>query len=100
MPANHCIPHTEETKRKISASKKGIPLYRKRRPSIYDNGLEYYRCFCCGGFFLREDFYKNKRTLLGLTSECKKCHTKISIKSRDKETSRIAFKKIQQLGFG
>lgn len=88
MPANHNIPHTSEAKAKMSAAHKGIPLFHKRRPSKIEKGIEVFRCGSCGEFFPRGGFYKNKRTLLGLTSECRKCHAQTAIKSRNPETSK------------
>lgn len=81
----HNIPHTKEAKEKMSVAHKGVPLFHKRRPSKIKNGIEVFRCGTCGNFLPREGFYKNKRTLLGLTSQCRKCHTQTSIKSRNPE---------------
>jgi len=88
MPANHNIPHTEKSKAKMSASHKGIPLLNKRRLSRTENGVEIFRCSSCHNFYPREGFYKNKRTILGLTSECKKCHILTSIKTRNRENGK------------
>lgn len=84
----HNIPHTGETKKKMRQSHLGIPLPHKRRPIKIINGIEFYRCGKCGDFLPREGFYKNKRTILGITSECRKCHSKTSIRSRNKDTAR------------
>ncbi|MFA5324308.1 MAG: HNH endonuclease [Smithella sp.] len=88
MPANHNTPHTKESKKKMSISHKGIPLYYKRRPSKIENGIELFRCCTCKNYFSIDGFYKNKRTILGITSQCKKCHCATTIKSRDLITSR------------
>lgn len=84
----HNIPHTEESKTKMSESHKGIPLEYKRRPIKIVNGTTVYRCSDCHEFKTYENFYKNKRTLLGITSECKLCHGKVGIKTRDKIKAR------------
>lgn len=78
------MPHTEEAKAKMSKSHKGIPLEYKRRPTKIVNGITLYRCSHCHEFKTYESFYKNKRTLLGITTECKLCHSKVSIKTRNK----------------
>jgi formylmethanofuran dehydrogenase subunit E len=84
----HNMPHTEESRLKMSQSHLGIPQYHKRRPAKIINGTEYYRCGKCGEYFSKDGFYKNKRTILGITSECRKCHCETSIKSRDKDNAR------------
>jgi len=86
MPANHCVPHTEEAKRKMSEARKGVPNYAKRRKTKGVNGVVYYQCGRCKQFYPYDGFYKDKRTILGIKSECKKCHTKISILSRTEST--------------
>lgn len=90
MPANHNKPHTAAAKARISAAKTGVPLLSKRRPSRIANGVEVFRCSRCRRFYPRGGFYRNKRTLLGLTSQCRKCHTAVSILSRDPERARTA----------
>lgn len=81
----HNMPHTEKSKVKMSESHIGIPLVNKRRPIINADGKTFYRCSKCHEFKQYEDFYNNKRTILGITSECKKCHCKTSVESRNKE---------------
>ena len=89
MPANHCKPHTAEAKAKISASRKGKPHPHRRRRMVVVDGVERWSCGRCQEFFPRDSFHKNKRTLLGLTSECKRCHNRTSILSRDKDNRRV-----------
>lgn len=90
MPANHRVPHTEEAKAKMSAARRGKPATWKRRPSIELDGVVRYRCGKCGDFLPREGFYTNKRTLLGIKSECRKCHTATALATRDPELKRAA----------
>lgn len=80
----HNTPHSEESKRKMSIAKTGVPLPSKRRPSMAFGGVEYWQCSTCREFFPREGFYKNKRTILGITSECRKCHGATTIRTRNK----------------
>ena len=60
----------------------------KRKPKVI-NGKEYWQCTRCRSYFLKEGFYKEKRSAIGIKSECKKCHVKTSIESRDKDNHRI-----------
>src|SRR3990167_5073086 len=80
----HNKPHTEKAKRKMSAAHTGVPLPGKRRPSKIVGNIEHWRCSSCHQFLPREGFYKNKRTILGITSECRKCHVATAIRTRDK----------------
>lgn len=88
MPANHCKPHSPETRAKMSASHAGKPRPWKHRPSRITAGVQEWRCGKCEQFFPREGFYPNKRTSLGLTSECKTCHQQTSRSSRNMDTAR------------
>lgn len=90
MPANHCMPHTDEAKAKMRASHLGKPAPWRHRQSKEIDGIMLYRCGSCGGFFPVEGFHKSKRTSLGIKSDCKPCHSAISIASRDQETTRAA----------
>ncbi len=89
----HNMPHTMEARKKMSESRKGVPLPHKRRPSVVEDGVTKWKCCDCHKFFPAEGFYKNKRTILGITSECRNCHTKTSMRTRDRskcrETNRV-----------
>jgi len=84
----HNVPHTEEAKAKMSATRTGVPAPWKRRPTKVENGVTLYRCGKCFGFFPFDDFYKSKRTILGIKGECKQCHMRTCIDSRDKDAAR------------
>ena len=84
----HNIPHSEESKKKISEAYKGIENKAKRRKTIIKDGSTLYQCGVCKEFKPYEDFYKNKRTILGITPECKKCHCKECVRTRDKDAKR------------
>lgn len=90
MPANHCVPHTLEARRKMSLAHAGKPRPWKQRPKKTGvNGETFYKCGgSCGKFYPKSGFYRNKRTILGLTSECRTCHGRTSITSRDPVKSR------------
>lgn len=88
MPANHCVPHTAETRAKMSAAHKGKPAPWKRRPTRDVDGIVHYRCGRCAGFFPREEFPKERRTILGIKSNCRPCHSIVSIASRNPATTR------------
>jgi len=87
MPANHCMPHTAAAKAKMSVSHSGKPSPRQRIPKDID-GVPNYRCGRCGDFFPRESFHKSNRTSLGIKTDCKVCHSTVSIASRDPVVAR------------
>jgi 5-methylcytosine-specific restriction endonuclease McrA len=82
MPGNHCTPHTPEARAKMSAALRGLPRFGKRRPSMVVDGITLWRCGRCHWFLRAERFHRNKRTVLGLTSECRSCHNATSIRTR------------------
>ena len=84
----HNTPHSDATKKILSEKLKGLPNYKNRREMRVTDGLTLYRCGACLEFKPFEDFYKNKRTVFGITSACKKCHMESSIRTRDKEKAR------------
>lgn len=84
----HDMPHSEESKKKMSDSHKGIVNNARRRKTIVKDGITLYQCGICKEFKPYEEFYKNKRTILGITPECKKCHCKESIRTRNKDTAK------------
>lgn len=84
----HNKPHTEESKLKMSVAHTGIPNFARRRETVEKDGVTLYKCGKCGEFKPYDEFYKNKRTILGITSECKKCHCATSLQSRDRENAR------------
>ena len=84
----HNKPHTEEARLKMSAARTGIPAHWNRRPTINNNGVTLYRCSTCKDYKHYEEFYKNKRTHLGIKSECKTCHIATSVRTRDKTRAR------------
>lgn len=88
MPSNHCVPHSEETKERIRRAKTGVTNPGRRRPFIIKDGKTLWKCCVCGEFFEESDFYKNKRTILGIKTECKRCHCKTSLKSSNPEVRR------------
>jgi hypothetical protein len=79
----HNTPHSEESKRKMSVARKGFPLLKKRRPFKKINGVELWRCGTCRDFFPKDGFYKNKRTVLGITHQCRKCHMETAMRTRN-----------------
>lgn len=88
MPANHCMPHTEAAKAKMRAARLGKPAPWKHRQSYEVGGVTVYRCGRCACFFSKEHFYKSSRSTLGIKTDCKACHSAISIASRNPETTR------------
>ena len=45
-------------------------------------------CPKCRIWKFETEYYKDKRTLNGLTSQCKKCHTETNLRTRDKLNAR------------
>jgi len=60
----------------------------RRQPKLVD-GHELWECTRCGEWFAKESFYAEKRSKFGIKSECKKCHIRTSIESRDPTKHRI-----------
>jgi 5-methylcytosine-specific restriction endonuclease McrA len=88
MPANHNIPHTAEARAKMRESHLGTAAPWKHRPSHEIGGVTVYRCGRCACFFSKEHFHKSNRSTLGIKTDCKACHSAISIASRNAETTR------------
>ena len=84
----HNKAHTKEAREKMSKAHIGIPLFHKRRPSKIENDIEVFRCGRCLNYFPRGGFYRNKRTIFGLTIYCKKCHMEVSAKGRNPDNTR------------
>ena len=75
-------------------------MSKKRIPKIVDK-VEHWRCTRCNNYFPKNNFYKDKRSSIGIKSECKKCHQKTSIESRDPNTHRITNRKwMRHSGYG
>lgn len=84
----HNIPHSEESKKKMSEAHKGKANIARRRKTMVKDGVTLYQCGVCKEFKPYDEFYKNKRTILGITPDCKKCHCKVNIKTRNMDTAR------------
>ena len=81
----HNKPHTEETRRRISEKKKGVPNMNSRRKMKIVEGVEHYQCRKCRDFYPREGFYASKTTLIGMQSICKICDNKKRLNSLKKK---------------
>lgn len=88
MPANHCMPHTKEAKRKISESHIGKPCPWNRQKSRFIDGIELFECSKCRKFLPKDAFYKDKLSFAGIKSQCKICHRETTIKTRDPDNAR------------
>jgi len=90
----HNKPHTEDAKRKMSLNRKGKPNIKNAKPHIIENGIVKYQCTSCLIWFEKSNFYSAKRNrVTGITSQCKKCHCKTTIKTKDLNKSRVRAKK-------
>ena len=85
---SHNKPHTQEAKNKISKAKKGMPLIAKRRKPKNIGGIRYWLCPACKRLLPETSYYKSKRTWNGITSQCRNCHIRGSIRTRDTENSK------------
>ena len=84
----HNRPHTDAAKAKMSAATRGKPRPWKHRPTKVVDGVLRYRCGSCEGFFPKEGFHRDSRTLLGIKTQCKGCHNATNVRSRDKSNKR------------
>lgn len=86
MPWPKGKPHSKEQIIKRVKSFKANGAKRKRAKMI--DGVEHWKCPTCGGYFNAEGFHKSKRTPNGITSQCRRCHNRASIKTRDLDNAR------------
>lgn len=84
----HNQPHTDAAKAKMSAARKGKAAPWKHRPIVIADGVTLYCCGRCTKFFPKDHFYSERRTILGIKTECKACHSKVSLETRDPDTTR------------
>lgn len=72
----------------------------KKQPQIVD-GTTLWQCPICSRWLSASSFYPSKRTSNGITSECRTCHIRISIKTRDiekkNESNRRSMRKVREL---
>lgn len=57
----------------------------QRRDPIYINGIKHWQCPTCGQILKESSFYSTKKTWNGITSQCRVCHVRCTIKTRDRE---------------
>jgi hypothetical protein len=86
----HDTPHSEESKKKMSDSHKGIVNNARRRKTIVKDGITLYQCGICKEFKPYEEFYKNKRTILGITPERQNARNAIANDGEDKPNCDLA----------
>lgn len=60
---------------------------RQKKPVVLD-GVAYWKCGTCKTYRPESDFYIDGKTVAGVASVCKACHTAASIRTRDKANSR------------
>lgn len=60
---------------------------QKKEPK-YEDGLLYWQCSKCKQWLPAAEYYSDKKGANHLKAQCKKCHCKTSILTRDKENTR------------
>lgn len=86
----HCESHTLEARAKMRAAHLGKPAPWKLRATRVSNGETLFRCGSCKEFLARDKFHRSGRVSIGIKSQCKVCHSKCSIASRDPVKKRAA----------
>lgn len=71
---------------RIAHQGKSAPWKRRAMRTI--DGVEHWRCSSCSRFLFATEFHRDNRIAHGLKSECKKCHSKNLMKSRDPQNTR------------
>jgi len=62
----------------------------QRKQPRYEEGIEYWECPACKRWLPRSSFYSDKRTWNRIKSQCRNCHIRTAIRTRDKDnTNRI-----------
>lgn len=61
---------------------------KRRKKSRLIDGVECWECSTCKMWFSADHFYKDNRTPNGLKNQCKTCHTKTIINTRNPEVTR------------
>lgn len=59
-----------------------------KRETVERNGVTHWRCSSCKELFPPDGFHKNRRSPLGITSACRKCHNATALRTRDPENTR------------
>jgi len=59
----------------------------QRKQPIYEDGTEYWECPTCKRRLPRSSFYPDKRTWNRIKSQCRNCHIRASIRTRDKDNT-------------
>ncbi len=60
----------------------------QRKEPRYADGIEYWECPTCKRWLPRDDYYPERRNRNGLKSQCKVCHTKGNLATRDPDNKR------------
>lgn len=60
----------------------------QRKNPVYEDGIAYWQCSKCKKWLIEGDYYSDKKNFNHLKSQCKKCHSATSIKTRNKENAK------------
>lgn len=65
---------------------------KKRKKPLLVGEVEHWQCSTCNEWFPAEKYYARERASNGLSTECRSCHCKTSIRTRNAEVHRDARK--------
>ena len=60
----------------------------QRKEPQYEDGIEYWECSKCSRWLPNTEYYYDSRTGNGLKAQCKSCHTKGSLETRNPDNAR------------
>ncbi len=60
----------------------------QRKIPQYEGEVEYWECSRCREWLPRESYYRHPQRWNGISTECKKCHRKTVVETRDPENTR------------
>lgn len=59
---------------------------QRKQPRCH-NGIEYWECSTCKRWLPKKSYYLDKRTWNGIKSQCRNCHIRTAMRTRDKDNA-------------